>query len=118
MSRAKIEVFTSPTCPHCPAAKRVAEELSAERNDVKVVETSTYSSKGQKRAKSLEVRSVPTIFVTSNEYNGRIGHVGIPSKDSLNKMINIALSYEDWPNQNKESLVSRLVQKLNIKIKI
>ena len=115
MSRAKIEIFTSPTCPHCPSAKRIAEEITNDRNDVKVVETSTHSKKGQKRAKSLQVRSLPTIFVTSTEYEGKIGHVGTPSKDRLSQMVNIALGLEDWP-EKKPGLVSRLLNKIKIKV--
>ena len=32
----KIEVFTSPMCPHCPAAKRVVEEVVSEMEGVEV----------------------------------------------------------------------------------
>ena len=113
--KAKIEVFTSPTCPHCPNAKRIAEEIANDRDDVKVVETSTYSKKGQKRAKSLQVRSVPTLFITGPEYEGRIGYVGTPSKDRLSQMVNIALGLEDWP-EKKPGLVSSLLNKIKIKI--
>ena len=33
MSKVKIELFTSPMCPHCPAAKRVVEEVANEMPD-------------------------------------------------------------------------------------
>ena len=29
----KIEVFTSPTCPHCPGAVQVVEEAKAKLGD-------------------------------------------------------------------------------------
>jgi len=115
MSKAKIEVFTSPTCPHCPSAKKVAEDLAAERDDVKVIETSTYSKKGQKRAESMQIRSVPTLFITSSEYEGRIGHVGTPSKDRLTQMVNITLGLENWPEE-KPSFVSKVLNKIKIKL--
>jgi len=34
MEKSKIEVFTSPTCPHCPSAVKLAKELEQERDDV------------------------------------------------------------------------------------
>jgi len=111
--KAKIEIFTSPTCPYCPRAVSVAQELKKERDDIKIIETSTYSAKGQKRARMLGVRSVPTMFITGPAYPDRIGYVGAPSKSRLNQMVNIALGIEEW--KQPESLWSKL-KKIKIKI--
>ena len=111
--KAKIEIFTSPTCPYCPRAVQVAEELGRERDDIKIIETSTYSHKGSRRAENLGVRSVPTLFITGPGYPDRIGYIGAPSKEKLGKMVNIALGKEQW--EQPEGLLSRLMK---IKIKI
>jgi small redox-active disulfide protein 1 len=95
----KIEVFTSPTCPHCPAAKKIAQKVASNREDVKVVETSTYTKDGQHRAREFDVRSVPTLFVTSQDNPDRIAFVGVPGENQLNRMIDISLGKEEWPKQ-------------------
>ncbi len=115
MIRAKIEVYTSPTCPHCPHAKKVADEVAKNRDDVKVIEISTGTKNGQKKARNNNVRSVPTIFVTSSEIEDKIGHVGTPSKKSLNKMIDLSLGKEEWPEH--KGLFQIILDKLKIKIK-
>jgi hypothetical protein len=88
----------------------VAKELAKERDDIKITETSTASNKGKRRADHYNIRSVPTLFVTSPNYPDRIGHIGTPSKKALNKMVNIALGIEDWEKQ--EGLFSHLIKKI------
>ncbi len=113
--KVKIEVFTSPTCPHCPHAKKAAFDFAGERDYVKVVESSTATSKGKKRADNFGVRSVPTLFITGPGTPDRIGFVGTPSQKQLEKMTKIALGKENWPEE--KGLFSRIAEKLNIKIK-
>jgi small redox-active disulfide protein 1 len=112
----KIEIFTSPTCPHCPHAKRIAMAVAKTR-EVKVIETSTYNKEGQKRANHYNIRSVPTLFITSPEIPDRIAFAGVPSENQLNRMLDIAEGKENWP-EKKEGLFSRIAKKLKIKIKI
>ncbi|MEM2139088.1 MAG: glutaredoxin domain-containing protein [Candidatus Woesearchaeota archaeon] len=108
----KVEIFTSPTCPYCPHAVKLAKDLLKEGYDFKLVETSTGTYEGQERAKSLDVRSVPTLFITGSETQERIGYVGVPSKQSFIKMINIAEGKEKWPEQEKkESFISKIFNK-------
>ncbi len=110
---AKIEIFTSPTCPFCPGAVKAAKELSKEREDFKIEETSTGTEKGRKRANSLDVRSVPTLFITGPGTEERIGYIGVPSKQALNKMLNIALGKEKWESkEGKEGLFSKIIKKI------
>ena len=111
--KAKIEIFTSPTCPHCPKAVKKAEELAKERDDIKILEISTATKNGQKKARELNVRSVPTLFITGPGYEDRIGHVGVPSRNALEKMIAIALGKEQW--KEKKSLFSRIAEKINLR---
>jgi glutaredoxin len=114
MKEAKIEVFTSPTCPFCPGAVKVAEELAKDMPGIKVVETSMGTEKGRKRAQNNDVRSVPTLFITGTGYPDRIGYVGAPSKDKLKKMVNIATGNEKW--EEPVSFFARLTKRLKIKI--
>lgn len=114
MPEAKIEIFFSPTCPYCPAALKVAKELSKERDDFKITETNTWSEKGKKRAELYNVRSVPTLFITGNAFPDRIGYVGAPSKEKLSKMLDIATGKAKWEEQ--EGFFSRLAKKLKIKL--
>lgn len=112
-----IEVFTSLTCPHCPHAKKVALKVSKDRDDVKIVETSIATKQGQKRSRSFQIRSVPTLIITGPGSDENIGYVGTPSENQLNKMINIALGKEEWKQENNESFFQKVAKKLKIKMK-
>jgi len=107
--RVKIEVFTSPTCPHCPHAKKAVADFAKDRKDVKFVETSTYSSAGQKRAANYGIRSVPTLIITGPGTAERIGYVGTPSKNQLERMTNIALGKDEFPQQ--ENIFTKIMNK-------
>lgn len=77
MSDLKIEVFTSPRCPHCPSAVKATKQLLKENKKlggrVKWVELNTATSKGRKKAQ------VPTIVFTNTK--GEKGAVtGTPSQ--------------------------------------
>ena len=115
MAEVKIEVLTSPTCPFCPQALRVARELSKEKAGIKVIETSTGTKDGSRRAEQNKVRSVPTLFIKGSAFPDRIGYVGVPAKEKLAKMVNIALGEEEWIEEKKESIFSRL-SKIKIKL--
>lgn len=68
-----IEVFTSPTCPHCPKALEMAKQLAMQTPGVQVIELSTASPAGYAKAALYGVQAVPTVFV-----NGRRAFVGAP----------------------------------------
>lgn len=68
-----IEVFTSPTCPHCPSALLMAKELAAQMPGIRVVEQSTATPQGYAKAAFYGVQAVPTIFI-----NGKRAFVGAP----------------------------------------
>ncbi|HID47100.1 MAG TPA: thioredoxin [Methanothermococcus okinawensis] len=73
----KIEVFTSPTCPHCPPAKRVVEEVVAELGggvDVEYIDV----MREPERAIKYGIMAVPTIVI-----NGEVAFVGAPTKEEL-----------------------------------
>ena len=56
----KVEVFTSPTCPHCPAAVQVVDEAKAKLGD----------------AIDVELKSIAAI-------NNEIQFIGAPSLEEL-----------------------------------
>ena len=90
MTQLKIEVFTSPTCPHCPAAVRVTEEIMEENPElakiIKWKEMSTATAEGYKKATAYGIRGVPTIVLT-NSRGEKGGIVGAPRKERYLKII-------------------------------
>ena len=91
MEKSRIEIFTSPTCPHCPGALELAREVEREREDVEVVELSTLSEEGRTKAQEFGVMSVPTIFVKGPKHGEILGFRGAPSKERLIKAVEISL---------------------------
>lgn len=89
---AVIEVFTSPTCPHCPYALKVARSISKEfGHGVKVYETNIEKKHGKRRAKKFSVMSFPTVIVSGPAIFQPLGHQGVPSKNVLRKYVTRAL---------------------------
>ncbi len=86
--KVKVEVFTSPTCPHCPAAIRLARSVENAIPDiVKVVETSSGTHHGFKRMKKLNIMATPTIIISGPAIPDRIGFQGTPSREKFLKAI-------------------------------
>lgn len=74
----KIEVFTSPMCPHCPAAKRVVEEVVSEMNEANIEVEHVDVMKEPERAANYGIMAVPTIVI-----DGEVKFVGAPTKEAL-----------------------------------
>lgn len=70
---AVIEVFTSPTCPHCPRALEMAGMLAAQVTGIRVEEVSTGTPQGMAKAALYNVQAVPMVFV-----NGKKAFTGAP----------------------------------------
>jgi len=115
VGKCKIEVFTSPTCPHCHGAVKLAKEIEKERDDVRAVETSTITGYGRRRSKNLGIMALPTTIVKGPGYQGNIGFKGLPSKKGLLKAIDISLGKAEWGES--KGFLKRLLEKLPIKIK-
>jgi small redox-active disulfide protein 1 len=98
MEQSKIEVFTSPTCPHCPSAKQLAQEVSKGRDDVRVIEQSTATAEGVKKAQHYNIMTVPTILVTGPATNEVFGFQGTPSRTKLVEAIEMSLGKREIPN--------------------
>ena len=115
IGKVKIQVFTSPTCPHCHPALDLAKQIEKERDDVKVTELSTATPHGHRKAEQLGVMALPTIFVKGPAYPQDIGFKGLPSKKGLLKAIDISLGKAEW--EEKKGFLKSIVEKLPIKIK-
>lgn len=73
----KIEVFTSPSCPYCPMAVELVEEVKKEMPDDIEVEKIDIM---QDRQKAIEynLMAVPAIAL-----DGVVKFVGAPTKEEL-----------------------------------
>ncbi|MFA4957057.1 MAG: thioredoxin family protein [Candidatus Methanoperedens sp.] len=79
-----IEVFTSPTCPHCPMALSMARELAAQMPGLYVFEVSTATPQGFAKAALYGVKAVPMVFI-----NRKKAFTGAPpSIEALRQAVN------------------------------
>ncbi len=81
-----LELFTSPTCPHCPAAMRVAENVVKGLAGAILIERDVSLPENQSLAAQYGIQAVPTLVA-----NKRHRIVGIPGseKDLYSKLQNI-----------------------------
>ena len=64
----EIEVYTSPTCPYCPHAVKLLNEVAPSfGQNVVVEEVNSWSEKGQTRAIKYGIMAVPTIVINDKE---------------------------------------------------
>ena len=73
----KIEVFTSPSCPYCPMAVQLVEDVQKVMvDDVEVEKIDIMVS--QEKAREYGLMAVPAIAL-----NGVVKFVGSPGKEEL-----------------------------------
>lgn len=102
-----VEVFSSPTCPHCPRAVRTAKRVARKfGTKVRFIHTDTGTGTGSRRAKSFKVMSVPTILIHSPE-GEVLGHRGNPEDATVERMVRQALG-ETAPVRTSEGLLTRI----------
>ena len=92
---AKIELFTSPTCPYCPGAKKVAAQVTAElnnqkENSVEFEEYDTYTETGGSKASEYGIMAVPSIYVSGSAIKEKILFEGAPAKKDLLAAVEMA----------------------------
>lgn len=73
----KVEVFTSPSCPYCPMAVQLVEEVKNEMTDDLEVEKIDIMV-DQEKAREYGLMAVPAIAL-----NGVVRFVGAPGKEEL-----------------------------------
>lgn len=71
-----IELFTSPTCPHCPAAKRVTESVVKQMEGALLIERDVSIPEHVEIAARYGIQGVPTIVV-----NSKYKMVGVPGSE-------------------------------------
>ena len=64
----KIEIYTTPTCPYCHAAKRLLAKKGAVFTEIDVSHDAALRSEMTKR--SGGVRTVPQIFIAGTHVGG------------------------------------------------
>ncbi|MDP7080717.1 MAG: glutaredoxin domain-containing protein [Candidatus Undinarchaeales archaeon] len=102
-----VEVFSSPTCPHCPRAVRTAKRVARKfGTKVRFIHTDIGIGAGSRRAKSFKVMSVPTILIHCPE-GEVLGHRGNPEDATLERMVRQALG-EAAPVRASEGLLTRI----------
>ena len=76
----KVEVFSTSTCPHCPAAIDAAEKAKAQLGDSIDVESIKIdeSEENRQRAMNYQIMAVPTVVI-----DGEVTFVGAPSEQEL-----------------------------------
>ena len=78
----KVEVFSTSTCPHCPAAIDAAQKAKDKLGDaievdaVKIDDPS--NPENRQRAIDYQIMAVPTIVI-----NGEVVFVGAPAEEEL-----------------------------------
>ncbi|WP_407409593.1 thioredoxin family protein [Methanobrevibacter sp.] len=76
----KVEVFSTNSCPHCPAAIEAAQEAKDKLGDAIDVEVLKIDESNENREKAIgyQIMAVPTIVI-----DGEVTFVGAPMPDEL-----------------------------------
>jgi len=112
MEKSIVYLFTSPTCPNCPPAKRFIEGFSKERDDFILKEMSTATHEGSKKSKKFGIRSVPTFIIKGPGYPEAIGLIGLQSEKAMHKYID--LSYGIEKKEEKSGFMDRFKNGIKI----
>lgn len=77
----KVTVLTTKSCPYCPAAKRVWQDLKKD-NKFDYEEVDAMSPEGQRLVERHGIMSVPTSLV-----DGKVAFNGVPDKNAALKLV-------------------------------
>ena len=82
----KVEVFSTSTCPHCPAAIDAAEKAKDKLGDAIDVESvkidDPNNPDNRQRAMDYQIMAVPTVVI-----DGEVTFVGTPTEEDLIKAL-------------------------------
>ncbi len=92
MKKTKVELFISLTCPHCPSARKLVNEVISERDDLDVEEFIVNTPEGNNRAKELDIKSVPMIFLQGMGKKDVFVFTGTPSKGRFLEAVRLSQS--------------------------
>ncbi|MDN5320558.1 MAG: hypothetical protein PWP49_978 [Thermococcaceae archaeon] len=82
-----IEVITSPTCPYCPIAWSMAQEIARKYEGVVAKEVSVATPEGQRKAMEHNIMGTPTILI-----NNRVEFIGVPNFAEFERRVRQYLS--------------------------
>lgn len=109
-----IKLFTSPTCPNCPAAKNELRRLKEQRSDFEEELLELSNPRNQKIAQKYGIMSVPTYIITGPGIQGNMGLVGSQGLNALNNYIEVALGNKSL--KKKTSGFKKLLKSIGIEI--
>ena len=81
---AKIEIYTTPTCPYCHAAKSLLNEKGASFTEITVLDPDLRAAMTQ-RANGR--RTVPQIFIGDTHVGGYDDMAALDRQGSLDKLL-------------------------------
>jgi small redox-active disulfide protein 1 len=81
----KIEVFTSPSCPYCPMAVQLVDDVKKDMTDDVEIEKIDIMV-DQEKAREYGLMAVPAIAL-----NGVVRFVGAPGKEELVEAVKEAI---------------------------
>ncbi len=73
-----FELFTSPTCPYCPEARRRVENLVKKLKNAVLIERDVSVPENAELAKKYGIMSVPALII-----NGKYKIVGLVSEEDI-----------------------------------
>ncbi|HEQ78769.1 MAG TPA: thioredoxin [Euryarchaeota archaeon] len=76
----KVDLYYTPQCPNCPAAKNIMRKLLKEFPNIEYRELNAFEH--QDKAMELGFRMVPTIVI-----DGKIWHSGVPDEAKLREAL-------------------------------
>ncbi|AEH24567.1 thioredoxin family protein [Pyrococcus yayanosii] len=82
-----IEVITSPTCPYCPIALAMAQEIARKYKGVVARELSIATPEGRRKAMEHNIMGTPTILI-----NNRVEFIGVPNFAEFERKVRQYLS--------------------------
>ncbi|MHA1379716.1 MAG: thioredoxin family protein [Candidatus Helarchaeota archaeon] len=76
--KVRIEIYESPTCPHCPVAMRMLRNAQkVYKEDIEIIDVNISSKSGQLLAQLNNITGTPTIFM-----NGELKFQGDPRSEN------------------------------------
>ena len=94
MKKAKLFMFTSPTCHNCPPAKREVQLLTQERDDFEFIELATDTVEGAEEARNASSRSATWKCNLWEQPTGRISVAAVNEADDVE--LRLILLREPW----------------------
>ncbi len=86
-----VELFTSPTCPHCPKAKLAVERALRNFENVSLKKYRITTPEGKAKAAEYRLLGVPAVFIDGEMIKGEITEEKII--DKIDKKLNPKQSF-------------------------